>query len=119
MTEAEALLALKAHIESATPTTNNFALLVYCADGSVELRTDVTLEEYMAMGRVADCDCQLIKCVCTEARKHDKRCIYRIAMTCAIPIACEDHGQDVCPVCDPCICLMLANGITVDDLKKR
>lgn len=60
--------------------------------------------EYTARGRVPDCDCQLLSCVCAEARTHAKDCRFRKALTCAIPIACEAHGYDVCPVCDPCTC---------------
>ena len=60
-------------------------------------------EAFMAKGRVADCSCDLIQCVCAEARKHDASCRLRVAMTCAVPIACE-HGYDVCPECDPCTC---------------
>jgi hypothetical protein len=55
-------------------------------------------------GRVSDCDCQLLQCACAQARLHAKRCRFRIALTCAIPIACEAHGRDVCPHCDVCDC---------------
>jgi hypothetical protein len=58
---------------------------------------------FMARGRASDCDCQLITCVCTEARAHDKTCRHRVALTCAVPIVCE-HGYDTCPECDPCTC---------------
>jgi hypothetical protein len=60
-------------------------------------------EEWMAEGRVTDCDCQLISCVCVEKRKHKEGCQYRLAISCAIPIVCG-HGFDVCPTCDPCSC---------------
>jgi hypothetical protein len=66
----------------------------------------VTFEDeaaFMARGRASDCDCQLITCVCTEARAHDKTCRHRVALTCAVSIVCE-HGYDVCPECDPCTC---------------
>jgi hypothetical protein len=63
-----------------------------------------TYEELAARGRVPDCDCQLIQCVCPQARPHVKECRYRIALTCAVPIHCEEHGFDVCPHCDPCTC---------------
>jgi hypothetical protein len=115
MTEAEALQAMNALVESGKAPP--FMLLEYTADG-VNLRLDVTLEEYMAIGRVPDCDCQLIRCVCTDARKHVVGCIYRLALTCAIPIPCESHGEDVCPVCDLCTCLLVANGIKLSDLKR-
>jgi hypothetical protein len=61
-------------------------------------------EEYFAQGRVPDCDCMLLQCVCTEVRPHQKTCRYRVALSCAIPIECEEHGFDVCPVCDVCTC---------------
>ena len=59
---------------------------------------------FLARGRVVDCDCQLLQCVCAEARRHAKECRYRFAMTCAVPIACDPHGRDVCPTCDACTC---------------
>lgn len=62
-----------------------------------------SIEAYMARGRVPDCTCELIQCVCAEARKHEKGCRFRQAMTCAVAITC-DHGVDVCPECDPCTC---------------
>ena len=61
-------------------------------------------EVWMARGRVPDCDCQLLQCVCVEKRQHKEGCQYRLALTCAIPIACEPHNFDVCPTCDPCTC---------------
>lgn len=61
-------------------------------------------EEFLKESRVADCDCQLIQCVCLDARKHKKDCRYRISLTCAVPIACKEHGLDVCQTCDPCTC---------------
>jgi hypothetical protein len=62
------------------------------------------LDEFIAKNRVDDCDCGLIVCVCSEARKHTKECRYRIAMTCAIPFECEEHNDYVCPICDSCNC---------------
>ena len=61
-------------------------------------------EEFAARGRAEDCDCELIECVCTLARAHHRSCKFRRALTCAIPISCDDHGFDVCPTCDPCTC---------------
>ena len=63
-----------------------------------------TIEEFEAEGRVADCDCQLIQCVCQIARQHQQDCKFRRALTCAVPITCEPHRQDVCAICDPCTC---------------
>jgi hypothetical protein len=65
----------------------------------------MSFEEYSAQGRVSDCDCNLISCVCVQARQHKLGCRYQMALTCAIPIACEAHGSDVCPTCDACTCL--------------
>lgn len=59
--------------------------------------------EFRAEGRAKDCDCGMIRCVCLDARKHDKGCAFRRALTCAVGIECE-HGYDVCPICDPCTC---------------
>ena len=66
-----------------------------------------SVEQFMARDRVEDCDCELISCVCVEARVHRENCPYRGAMTCAVPIEC-DHGYDVCPKCDPCTCKELS-----------
>ncbi len=115
MTQDEAMLTLKGLIDSGAAPS--FVLLVRKEDGSVDVRTDVSFEEYTAMGRVPDCDCQLIQCVCAQARQHAKECRYRVALTCAIPITCEAHHEDVCSVCDPCTCILIANGIDVKDFK--
>jgi hypothetical protein len=63
-----------------------------------------TYEQYSSFGRLPDCDCQLIRCVCAQARRHQLTCKYRKAMTCAIGISCEEHGLEICPTCDPCSC---------------
>lgn len=63
-----------------------------------------TYEEFSSRGRVEDCDCELIQCVCAQARLHGKDCRFRRALTCAVPIDCEEHGIEVCPTCDPCDC---------------
>jgi len=72
--------------------------------GDVTSLEIVDQEEFMARGRVADCDCGLISCVCEEARKHKPECRFRKALTCAVGISCDEHGYDVCPKCDPCDC---------------
>lgn len=69
-----------------------------------EKSVGMTLEEFERIGRVEDCDCGLIQCVCQEARKHKKDCPLRFSMTCAIPFPCDEHGMDVCPICTPCNC---------------
>lgn len=69
-------------------------------DGSIGMSFD----EYQKIGRIDDCDCKLIQCVCLEARQHKIDCPYRKALTCAIPFECEKHGLDVCVECDRCTC---------------
>jgi len=64
----------------------------------------MTLNDFKAIGRVGDCDCGLIQCVCQQARQHKEGCPLRLALTCAISIECDKHGLDVCPECTPCIC---------------
>lgn len=54
-------------------------------------------------GRVLDCTCGMIECVCTEARKHKDGCRTKIALLCPIGFECK-HGFDVCPECDLCTC---------------
>lgn len=60
-------------------------------------------EEYLARGRVADCDCQMLQCVCVEARKHKPECRWRTAILAPVGFACE-HGFEECPTCDACTC---------------
>jgi hypothetical protein len=49
--------------------------------------------------------CQHFSCVCQVLADHVLGCHYRLAVTCAIPIACEKHGRDVCAECgDVCTC---------------
>lgn len=62
-----------------------------------------SFEEFTARGRVKDCDCGLIECVCAQVRPHKPTCRYRVSMTCAVPISC-DHGFETCPECDRCDC---------------
>jgi hypothetical protein len=60
-------------------------------------------KEYLARGRVPDCDCQMIQCVCVEARQHDRECRWRKAITAPVGFECE-HGLEECRECDPCTC---------------
>lgn len=69
-------------------------------DGAVEM----DFETFTAIGRVPDCDCGMIQCVCEEARRHLPECQRRKAITCAVEVTCGPHGLDVCPTCDPCGC---------------
>jgi len=48
--------------------------------------------------------CGMLACVCTIRTRHKENCKFRIAATGAVGIACEPHGRDVCPICDPCTC---------------
>lgn len=66
----------------------------------------VTPEEYEKhhSGRVKDCFCKQIQCVCEMVRNHQETCKFRRAVLCSIPIACEEHDRDVCPACDACDC---------------
>lgn len=72
-----------------------------------------TYEEFEARGRLADCDCQLIQCVCAEARQHVEGCYYRKSITCAIPIECDEHGHSICLSCYPCTCSDVARNISM------
>jgi hypothetical protein len=60
-------------------------------------------DDFAARGRVPDCNCGLIICVCLQVRPHKLYCMYRKSMTCPVAIPC-DCGFDVCPKCDPCTC---------------
>lgn len=44
------------------------------------------------------------ECEEEAARHHEDHCCFRIAVLCAIPISCDCHGMDVCPVQDKCTC---------------
>jgi hypothetical protein len=86
-------------------STSGEALAAYFAGGSMpDGAHGETFEEFSARGRVSDCDCNLIQCVCTEARQHRDGCQYRLALTCAVAIRCKPHRKEVCPECDPCPC---------------
>lgn len=88
-----------------TEKTSPEAIAAYLFDGGPmpEGAYEETFEEYSARGRVHDCDCQLIQCVCLVKRQHQEDCRFRVSLTCAVPIECE-HGVDVCPHCDKCDC---------------
>jgi len=61
------------------------------------------LEEIYAEGRIDDCTCGLISCVCKVVRVHKQDCRFRISLVCPVGIACE-HGSELCPICDACTC---------------
>lgn len=70
--------------------------------GSILYQEDY--ETFAARGRVADCSCELIKCKCSVIRSHKEGCMFRLAISCAIPIGCDDHDDDECPTCYACDC---------------
>jgi hypothetical protein len=48
--------------------------------------------------------CHHFSCICQIQKEHVEECLFRKAATCTIPIACEQHNRDTCPICDPCTC---------------
>lgn len=48
--------------------------------------------------------CVYVVCECATWTAHAATCQQRRAALCAVPIACDEHGHDVCPICDPCTC---------------
>jgi hypothetical protein len=89
--EPENILLMKMKLERAA------------AQQGMELVID-SEEEFLARGRVPDCDCGIIQCCCTEARQHGPMCHWRIALLCPFGLPCDPHGVDVCPECDTCTC---------------
>ena len=86
-------------------TTTPEELAAYVREGLIPEGThEESYEDFIARGRESDCDCKLLQCICVQARAHAKDCQFRVALTCAIPIACEEHDYDVCPICDQCSC---------------
>jgi len=83
-----------------TPEEDNVLLV----DPEGEILGWERFEDYIARGRVVDCDCSHLQCCCEAARRHVLGCQRRLAITCAVPITCEPHGLDVCETCDPCSC---------------
>lgn len=55
---------------------------------------------------IVACDkCHHFTCVCQVLADHVEGCRFRLAVTCAIPIACEPHDLEVCAPCgDVCTC---------------
>lgn len=54
--------------------------------------------------------CRHFACVCRIKEEHEENCEFRRAATCDIPIACEEHGRDTCPMCAPCTCVGVTLG---------
>jgi len=48
--------------------------------------------------------CGHLACVCGFRARHAADCKFLLAAAGPIGIACDDHGRDCCPVCDPCTC---------------
>jgi hypothetical protein len=63
-----------------------------------------SLVEFLAEGRVADCDCGLLCCACLAARVHMKECRYRRTLLSRVLFTCEKHRVAPCPECDACDC---------------
>lgn len=61
-------------------------------------------ETHFARGRVENCTCEMLYCVCAQVVDHLEYCHFRKAMLCPIGFVCE-HGVEVCSQCDPCTCL--------------
>ncbi len=86
-------------------TVSPEALMAYVETGALpEGSVEEPIEDFMARGRVEDCDCDMIECVCTLVRPHKKRCRYRIALICPVEVLCAAHKLEVCPECDACDC---------------
>ena len=64
----------------------------------------MTLEAFLARGRLTDCDCGLLVCACLELRPHAKLCGFRRARTNVLVAACQEHGKEACLACD-CTCV--------------
>lgn len=45
-----------------------------------------SLKEWMARGRVDDCDCGLMQCVCISIRPHTPECAFRLSLTSVIDV---------------------------------
>lgn len=76
-------------------------VLVITPDG--DIKEELDFKTFLARGRVADCTCDMISCVCNEIKGHKKECHFRLAQTCPFEILCE-HGLDCCLECDKCTC---------------
>lgn len=86
-------------------TVSPEALMAYVETGELpEGSTEEPIEDFMARGRVKDCDCGLLQCACLEARKHKKSCRHRLALICPVEVLCVAHKLEVCPECDACDC---------------
>lgn len=56
-----------------------------------------------------ECNCGHISCVCDIIKNHDESCKFRKAACCRVPIECDEHNRDVCPICDKCECRVRSN----------
>lgn len=51
-----------------------------------------SLAEWMADGRVEDCDCGLLQCECVVIRQHEEGCSFRLTITSPVdvgPMECD------------------------------
>jgi hypothetical protein len=86
-------------------TVSPEALMAYVETGALpEGSVEEPIEDFMARGRVKDCDCDMIECVCLQIRQHKKRCPYCVALICPVEVLCRKHKLEVCPECDACTC---------------
>lgn len=86
--------------EEPTPRGPDGEELIYLVEIDAEgnptdapLRTE-PLKDWMARGRVPDCDCGLLQCQCTVIRQHKPKCMLRLSITApwnAAPEPCTCH----------------------------
>ncbi len=60
-------------------------------------------EVYAARGRVPNCTCGLIECLCTQIAGHTDHCRFKVSALSPVCFPCE-HDLDVCATCTPCTC---------------
>jgi hypothetical protein len=75
------------------PDVSPEALQAYVETGALpDGAYEEDIHAWMARGRVPDCDCELMQCVCAEARGHAKSCAYRLSISCPFDLgilACD------------------------------
>lgn len=63
--------------------------------------------------------CGFFSCVCTARARHKSDCRFLRAAACPISIGCDEHGDDVCPICDACDCGAGVAGADLGGLQVR
>lgn len=63
---------------------------------------------------VADTDC-----LCMAEMEHKLGCDHLAAISSKVGIACEAHGEDVCPECDACTCAHIEGDVVNPTGEKR